>query len=202
MIGYFGYTVLITYVNVAIAMMGMHFAIGHSIREAMLCLIVCGILDMLDGPVARTKERDDTEKSYGIQIDSLADIICFGVFPVIIGYSIGLTEPVHMALFSLYAVAALIRLGYFNVLAIEMQKNNERNSFYLGLPVTSSSILIPITYAASLFFGFSYAAVYPYLVLAILCAFLAKIKLPKPRLRQMLLFTLVCSPLIYYIWVN
>lgn len=202
MIGYYGYTVLITYINVAIAMFGMYSAMGNSIRNAMLCLIVCGILDMLDGPVARTKDRDDRQKSYGIQIDSLADIICFGVFPGIIGFSLGLTGPVHFAVFALYAVAALIRLGYFNVLAIEMQNRNERNNFYLGLPVTSCAIFIPITYSASLFFGFSYVTLYPYLILAIMCAFLVRVKLPKPKLKQMLIFTLVCTPLIYNIWVN
>ena len=48
--------------------------------------MVSGILDAFDGRVARTKkDRNEFEKNFGIQIDSLADLICFGILPVSIG---------------------------------------------------------------------------------------------------------------------
>ena len=96
--------------------------------------MVSGILDTFDGRVARTKKnRTDIEKNFGIQIDSLTDLICFGVLPVTIGLSLlrirGIfTEivkkrdydgsfPILIILLVIaifYVLAALIRLAYFN----------------------------------------------------------------------------------------
>ena len=45
---------------------------------------------MFDGKIARTKKnRTDEEKCFGIQIDSLADIVCFGILPIILGFKLG-----------------------------------------------------------------------------------------------------------------
>src|SRR5574344_1553992 len=96
MIGYYDYTVILTYLSVCSGITGMAFAFTHHPFLAIVCLMVSGLCDMFDGKVARTKKRDQKRIQYGIQIDSLADIISFGVLPIIIGLSIGMTNPMIM----------------------------------------------------------------------------------------------------------
>ncbi len=52
------------------------------------CLLLhFGLCDMFDGKIARTKERTERRKKcFGIQIDSLADIVCFGILPIVLGF--------------------------------------------------------------------------------------------------------------------
>ena len=60
-------------------------------RYALFCLAFSGLCDMFDGKVARTKaNRTEDEKRFGIQIDSLCDVVCFGAFPMILCYSMGM----------------------------------------------------------------------------------------------------------------
>ena len=93
MLGVYDYTVVLTYVSVLISMGGMLFSMNGYPRMAIVCLALSGFCDMFDGKIARTKKnRTEVEKKFGIQIDSLADIICFGVGPTLIAYRYG-NEP-------------------------------------------------------------------------------------------------------------
>ena len=83
MIGFFDYTTILTYASLVSAIMGIVFSLsgaGHPFIGSFF-LLFCGLCDAFDGKVARTKSnRTEREKNYGIQIDSLTDIIAFGVF--------------------------------------------------------------------------------------------------------------------------
>ena len=62
---------------------------------------------MFDGKVARTKkDRTECEKKFGIQIDSLCDAICFGVLPVVIGYSVGMRDWIDLPILVLFPLCA------------------------------------------------------------------------------------------------
>ena len=92
-IGFFDYTVILTFLSLISAVIGTILSIKGKIAFAMLCLLICGLFDAFDGAVARTKKnRTEDEKSYGIQLDSLCDAIAFGVFPAIICYMMGMIE--------------------------------------------------------------------------------------------------------------
>ena len=68
-----------------ISVTGLFFAAPGKIDMALLCLLISGFLDLFDGMVARTKkDRTDAEKQFGIQIDSLTDVICVGALPALI----------------------------------------------------------------------------------------------------------------------
>ena len=88
MIGYYNYSVILTYLGLCIAVFGMTMALTGNLKLALLCLMVCGMCDMFDGTIARKCKRNEDEKSFGIQIDSLCDLVCFGVFPAMLGYGI------------------------------------------------------------------------------------------------------------------
>ena len=95
---------------------GMLFSLNGCPKMAVVCLAVSGFCDMFDGKIARTKKnRTEVEKRFGIQIDSLADIICFGVAPSLIAYRMGMNHIVGIAILMFYVLAGLIRLAWFNV---------------------------------------------------------------------------------------
>lgn len=165
MIGYYDYTVWLTYFSLISASIGIFSALngsGHPFA-GMFFLLLSGLCDAFDGKVARTKKnRTEMQRDFGIQIDSLADLVAFGVLPASIGVSIlrifeitnGFdvkalnVKLVNLALYTIlvfYVLAALIRLAYFNVLEAERKKNGEvgANKDYKGLPVTSAAVVFP-----------------------------------------------------------
>ena len=147
-IGFYDYTVILTYLSVVSAFIGMIFAHNSCFDLAMLCLLLSGICDAFDGTVARTKKnRTDDEKSFGIQLDSLCDVVSFGVAPAFCCYCTGMDSIVGSIILCGYCICAVIRLAYFNVLEAKRQQvETGCNKYYRGLPVTSSSIIFPIFY--------------------------------------------------------
>ncbi len=147
-IGYYSYTVVLTYLGMLSACVGIFFSIGGNYFLAVLLLMISGICDMFDGTVASTKKsRDENEKRFGIQIDSLSDLVSFGVFPAIFVYMISGAEYSVMAIACAYILAALIRLAYFNVLEEQRQsRKDNRKKSYLGVPVTTIALILPPFY--------------------------------------------------------
>ncbi len=122
MLGFYDYTVVLTYISLAISVAGMTRAFEGDFKVAILCLAMSGLCDMFDGKIARTKKnRTEDEKKFGIQIDSLCDVVCFGVFPAIICYCLGMNRIPGIMILCLYCVASVIRLGYFNVMEEKRQ---------------------------------------------------------------------------------
>ena len=85
MIGYYNYTVILTYLSLISALFGTHLAFRGEPVGALICLLLCGAFDSFDGMVARTKKgRTEEEKKFGIQIDSLVDMFSFGIFQLLL----------------------------------------------------------------------------------------------------------------------
>lgn len=146
-LGYYDYTVILTYCGMIIAFCGILNIIRQDYGVALICLMLAGVCDMFDGAVASTQTRTDSEKRFGIQIDSLSDLISFGVFPGLFVYMIADQQTWVGMIAALYVLGALIRLAYFNVLEEErQQKTTEKRHAYLGVPVTTIAILLPMVY--------------------------------------------------------
>lgn len=148
LLGFYDYTVILTYLSLLAAVSGIFLASQGSFTAAVLCLMVSGICDAFDGTVARTKKnRTDDEKSFGIQLDSLCDVVSFGVFPACLCYFWGMKSLPGIIILLLFSLCAVIRLAYFNVLEINRQKTESGgNKVYRGLPVTSISMILPPFY--------------------------------------------------------
>lgn len=155
MIGYYNYTVWLTFVGMLSSVVGMGFAVQGKIIAAVICLMFSGFCDMFDGIVARTKkDRTDEEKRFGIQLDSLSDIVCFGVLPFVIGVCSGAREWWQIAIMALFALAGLIRLAYYNVTEeTRQQHTDEKRKHYLGVPITSSALTVPLLFCFPRTFG-------------------------------------------------
>ena len=154
MIGFYNYTVIATYLATLLGLCGIFFAMDSHIPASILCLLLCGLLDTIDGRIARTKkDRTENEKRFGIQIDSLNDMVCFGALPAVLGYSlchaaIGSVPVWFKATLGFFLLAGLIRLAFFNVLEEERQQTEggTERKYYLGLPITASTLLVPLLY--------------------------------------------------------
>lgn len=183
-IGFYRPSVLLTYIGLAFSVTGMVLAFLGYIPAAIMCLILSGVCDMFDGTVARACKRTDTEKKFGIQIDSLVDTVSFGVFPIVLGICMGFTSRINTIIYVLYGLAAVIRLAYFNVLAEEKtvfnKKKKENVSYYYGLPVTSIAIILPFTYNLNLYNPNIFVKAYPLVMLMTAVLFVLNIKIKKP----------------------
>ena len=131
LIGFYNYTVILTYLSLLISSVGIYLAGAGQPFYALCCLLASGICDMFDGKIASTMKRTRAEKRFGIQIDSLCDVICFGVLPSAIGVSLVASQSLSVrigvwALAALYILCGLIRLAYFNVTEEEMQARGEK----------------------------------------------------------------------------
>jgi len=207
MIGVYDYTVILTYLSLISAGTGIFISLnggGHP-YIGIFFLLFCGLCDAFDGKVARTKKnRTEHERNFGIQIDSLSDVIAFGVLPACIGVAMMRTSPVLSKLLSgywysvplkiilfailvTYIVAAMIRLAYFNVTEQEIQSNDNSRTHYTGLPVTSAALIFPTLALIHYLIPFDISPVY--FVIAIITAFcfLAKFHLRKPKLKGILI---------------
>lgn len=206
MLGFWDYTVVLTYCSVLSATTGILISLsgdGHPYLGVMF-LLLCGLCDTFDGMVARSKKnRTKKEKDFGIQIDSLSDLVAFGVLPVCVGVALYKRDvfdikhlshepsilaciPVSIiiAVSAVFVLAALVRLAYFNITVEETQGEGLGDKkHYYGLPVTSTALIFPtfllarhILYLNDINISFLYYI----LLLAVAVLFVLKFKLKKP----------------------
>lgn len=185
MIGVYNYTVLFTLFGTISGVIGIKEAANGNIEVALFCLLLCGFFDMFDGFIARTKKnRSEFELQYGIQLDSLSDVVCFGALPTTIALEITKPLGIWSGLSILYLVAAISRLAYFNVEeAMRRQKESGARKTYTGLPVTPSALIYPCLYLLSFVLKNSFPVVFLIGVLITAGLHVSKIKLPHLNLK-------------------
>lgn len=197
MIGFYDYTVILTYISFISAVAGIFSAAEMQLRWAIFFLAFSGLCDMFDGKIARTKKnRTDDEKAFGIQIDSLCDIVCFGALPIVICYKLGMDRIYSMLILALYGLAGLIRLGYFNVMEAKRQaREGGAREYYQGLPITSMAIALPILFVVSPLFPnhTAFVTVLHAAVALVGFLFIFDFKLRKPSVKQVFLIVAVVA---------
>lgn len=193
MIGFYDYTVVLTYISLASSITGIFCAVSGRQAWAVFFLAFSGLCDMFDGKIARAKKnRTEDQKSFGIQIDSLCDIVCFGVLPIIICYETGMNRLFGMVILVFYGIAGVIRLGYFNVMEAKRQaESGGERKYYQGLPITSMAIALPILYVVyPLFPGDGIFIGAEHVLVAVVGAlFITDFKLRKPSVKGVFLIT-------------
>ena len=187
MLGVYDYTVILTYISLWISIGGMMFAVNGHLHLGVMCLAISGLCDMFDGKIARTKKnRTEDQKRFGIQIDSLCDIVCFGVCPVIICWFSGMQTPWEVSILIFYCLAGLIRLAYYNVMEEKRQnETSENRKYYQGLPITSMSVALPLLFVfAPLCRGYFLIWLH-LLVLAVGVLFITDFRFRKPTNKEL-----------------
>ena len=194
LLGFYDYTVVLTYISLISSVLGMTRAIHSDYKTAIFCLALSGICDAFDGRVARTKKnRTEDEKAFGIQLDSLCDVICFGIFPAMICYLLGVRGTLGGALVLFYCLCAVIRLAFFNVLEAKRQSvETGANKTYHGLPVTSIAFILPLAFWLQFILSELVFMVLLHVVLLVVgFLFILDFPLPKPNLKAIIALSLV-----------
>ncbi len=195
-IGVYDYTVILTYLSLLSAVFGMTQAIHGDYKTAIFCLAFSGICDAFDGRVARTKKnRTEDEKAFGIQLDSLCDVICFGAFPAMLCYLLGVRGTIGLAIVFFYCMCGVCRLAFFNVLEGKRQQTEGGgNKVYHGLPITSISFILPLTFWLQFIMPDNvFVIVLHVLLLVVGFLFILDFPLKKPSLKMLLaLIAFVC----------
>lgn len=199
LIGYYTKSVLMTYLGVISACLGIYFAMMGKSVYGVIALIISGVCDGFDGKIARACKRSENEKSFGIQIDSLADMNSFIFLPVVIAYSLGLNEWYHIVIYTLFTLGGIIRLGYFNVLAEETGKEKGVSKYH-GLPVTATAIILPLAYILKNFVEVAvFQTFYTTVMAFIAILFVLNFTFKKPQSKWLYVFVVFALIMIAYL---
>ena len=174
---------ILTLIGVCIGLTSIKFAFDGKFELSIIAVIVAGIIDGLDGRIARLIKG--TSK-VGKELDSLTDVISFGVAPAFIMFFWSMSEIGRLGwLISLiYVVCVALRLARFNV-------NSEtepswRDNFFEGIPSPAGGVLVlmPLIYSFSeiQFIQLNYQIIVP--ILFILISILLISKIPTYSLKK------------------
>lgn len=179
LIGYYNKSIILTFLSLFITLIGIKYAIDNEINYSLICLLISGVCDGFDGYVASKVKRTKNEKKYGIELDSLADVICFGLFPIIISASLKYTSYINFIIYFIYCFCAITRLAYFNI-------DTEQKDCFKGIPITTSSFIFPII----LFFTKNEIVVMSLFILIGL-SFIINLKIKKFNIKERIIYFIV-----------
>lgn len=127
--------------GVAAVFLAMRYAAGASIilflaSAAMAPLAL--VFDILDGRVARARH---THSALGRELDSLADVISFGVAPAVLGFAAGLTGGWDVAILIYFVCCGVSRLARYNVTAESLSQGSDKVAYFEGTPIPSTVVI-------------------------------------------------------------
>jgi CDP-diacylglycerol--serine O-phosphatidyltransferase len=124
---------LLTTASLFIGFLGLTWAVQGDIASCALCILASCVFDGLDGKVARIT---NTQSEFGVQLDSLADLVAFGVVPAVMSYLWLLHDFGRLGLMAsfLFMACGALRLARFNVQAATTSKKH-----FVGLPIPAAA---------------------------------------------------------------
>jgi len=165
-----------TIVNGTLGFLAMYFILIGELLLASRIVFLCIFFDSFDGFLAR---RNNNCEEFGRSLDSLSDIISFGIVPSFIFISYGNNNLLGLFLGAIYVISGLLRLSRFNAL------NSDE---YLGLPITIGAIFVILIFLAEIPF-------YLYSILLIMTSVLFisnfKIKRPSKNGKSLVMFSTI-----------
>ncbi|MDR1827769.1 MAG: phosphatidylcholine/phosphatidylserine synthase [Methylobacteriaceae bacterium] len=142
---------VITLVSLWLGLTAIRFAFEDRLETAIWCIVLAAVLDGLDGRAARFFKGTSR---FGIELDSLADAVNFGVAPALVLYHAGLRSigSVGWLASLLFAGAVVLRLARFNVMADDPHRPEWQKNFFTGMPAPAcaGTAMLPL-YIAQMF---------------------------------------------------
>jgi CDP-diacylglycerol--serine O-phosphatidyltransferase len=121
---------------------------GRVVHMYLACALVFAALafDILDGRIARWRQKTS---AMGRELDSLADVISFGVTPAMIGYALGMQGLYDRVILAYFVACGVSRLARYNVTVDELSGGTGKVKFFEGTPIPTSFLVVCVlTYAA------------------------------------------------------
>ncbi len=126
---------LLTFINLSLGIIALLFSIKNDLIQASLLVMVAALTDRFDGKVARML---DSTSELGKELDSLSDLISFGVAPIIIAWKISFINLgiIGYLLTVLFPIAGAYRLARYNITTF--------NNVFCGVPITIAGAFLSI----------------------------------------------------------
>jgi CDP-diacylglycerol--serine O-phosphatidyltransferase len=131
--------------NAAFGMASVFFAMQYMATGALqdfllsaLMTPIAFVFDVLDGRIARWRQQ---HSSLGRELDSLADIVSFGVGPAALGFAAGLRGGWDVALLIYFVCCGVSRLARFNVTAESLTQDTGKVAYFEGTPIPTSVVI-------------------------------------------------------------
>lgn len=203
-VGFYHYGVILTYLSVIAAITGICFSVGGNqgrpSRHRRDMSVDFGLFATLSTAPwqRRAMNRSREDKMFGERIDSLSDLIAFGVAPAMIGFGRRLNRWYFIPVYGIFVLCALIRLAYFDVTE-EIRTSEEncgRRLYYEGLPVTNVAFALPIFYLiATMFPPYTMARNAVMLIgyLALSALFVIRFRMPKLGVKGLIVAMLILA---------
>lgn len=144
---------MLTMLNLASGMTGIRFAVEGKWQEAVLAIAIAALFDMLDGRIARML---NAQSKFGEELDSLSDVVSFGVAPALILYLWTLDDARTIGWMAalLMGVCAALRLARFNtMLGAAAEKPPFAYNYFTGVPAPAGAFLALLPLIATLELG-------------------------------------------------
>lgn len=157
------------------AVLGIYYAILDIFPAAMTCMLWAVFFDWGDGIIARRiKDRNEEYRAFGQQLDSLIDIVSFGICPAVVLLSYGRFSPWFLPGAFVIVATSVIRLSYFNVFGLV------DDSTYMGLALDNNVLILALVFLLDGFVSQAAFSAILYTTLMILAAFnVAPVRTPK-----------------------
>lgn len=180
---FIGLSDLVSLMNMSCGFLSILMSINHNFYYAAIFMILSLLFDSIDGWVARKTNRLD-EYEFGKNIDSLSDIVSFGVSPAVFLYLFSLVNAPYLevptVLVSLFIIiCGILRLTRYNVIS-----NNVEG--FIGFPIPGIAIIIASFYISGLF------NIYIALILAIIVSIAMICNIPYEKFNNLYLLILNC----------
>ena len=132
---------VITVLAICAGLSGVRLAFENRFELAVAMVLVAAFLDGIDGRVARLLKA--TSK-FGAQMDSLADIVNFGVAPALVLYAFALDQARSLGWIAalIYVIAMGMRLARFNVMSEREVKTTWQSEYFVGVPAPAGAMLV------------------------------------------------------------
>lgn len=104
------------------------------------------VFDVLDGRVARWRQKSS---GMGRELDSLADVISFGVAPAVIGYGCGMQGLYDRIVLTYFVACGVSRLARYNVTAEALSEGGDKVKYFEGTPIPTSLLLVMLMFVAA-----------------------------------------------------
>ncbi len=157
------------------AVLGLYFAILKNFPAALIGMIWAVLFDWGDGIIARRiKGRTDEHRAFGGQLDSLIDMVSFGICPAFFLLCYGNFSPWFLPGAFVIVATSAIRLSYFNVFGLV------DSSTYMGLALDNNIMILAFIFLFEGFFNTTVFSIIIYVMFLALAAFnLAPVRTPK-----------------------
>lgn len=188
-IGYYNLANLVTILGLCCSLLACFLMAQNNFAVAMLAFACAGLCDMMDGRIARASNASGKRvRFYGVQLDSLCDVVSFGMVPCFMAFWLKYDGIVDILIYLLFVACGATRLANFNM-EVALDSPNLRSSHFTGVPIPFSVIVFPLLMIVHILAG-PVAWLFRLAFLLTGIGYVLRVRIPKPSGRAQVVIIL------------